>query len=234
MTPRPDLSDYIEVSERIIEFRQKFPDGSLSSEVVLWPTKDLPFLAVKAFAHRSRKDENPGVGHAWEPFPGKTPYTRDSELQNAETSAVGRAIVFALAADVRRGIASADEVRARRDSEPTATRTSHLGGGSGNAGTGATQESPPASVPAPSSAGEVGTAPVEASGMEVEVAGEGTEASAPATPEQRTRLLAVYKKPSEAKAKAVQLFDRFEKVGDVLIADLTSSEVESLILAAAG
>jgi len=66
------------------------------------------------------------------------------------------------------------------------------------------------------------------------VAGEGTEASAPATPEQRTRLLAVYKKPSEAKAKAVQLFDRFEKVGDVLIADLTSSEVESLILAAAG
>ena len=55
---------------------------------------------------------------AFEPFPGRTPYTRGSELQNAETSAWGRAIVAALAADTNRaGVASADEVRNRRADE---------------------------------------------------------------------------------------------------------------------
>ena len=122
MSPqRYDLSDYKEVSERIVDLRQKYPDASLSSEVILWPTAELPFIAVKALCYRSRKDENPGVGLAWEPFPGKTPYTRDSELQNAETSAWGRAIVAALASDTKQGIASADEVRARRDSEPSSS-----------------------------------------------------------------------------------------------------------------
>lgn len=112
-----DLKDYKEVSERIIDLRQKYPDASLQSEVILWPTEALPFIAVKALCYRTRKDENPGVGLAWEPFPGKTPYTRDSELQNAETSAWGRAIVAALASDTKQGVASADEVRNRRTRE---------------------------------------------------------------------------------------------------------------------
>jgi len=119
----------------------------------------------------------------------------------------------------------------RRDSEPTATRTSHLGGGSDHAGTGA-PNTPPASVPAPHSPGEAGAAPgettVESGGL-----GEAPDSTV-ATPEQRERLLAVYhKRPSMAKQKAVEMFDRFEKIGDVLISDLTSSEVEELILAAA-
>jgi len=50
---------------------------------------------------------------AYEQWPGRTPYTRDSELQNAETSAWGRAIVAVLAADTKRGIASQEEVRNR-------------------------------------------------------------------------------------------------------------------------
>lgn len=107
------LRDYVEVAERIAEFRAKHPEGSLQSCVLAWPTKELPFVVVEARAYRSPSDERPGVGLAWEPFPGKTPYTRDSELQNAETSAWGRAIVAALAADTRRGVASADEIRAR-------------------------------------------------------------------------------------------------------------------------
>lgn len=62
----------------------------------------------------------PGIGVAWEPFPGRTPYTKDSELMNAETGAWGRAIMAALAADAKKGIASAQEVRNRsadRDAE---------------------------------------------------------------------------------------------------------------------
>jgi hypothetical protein len=51
---------------------------------------------------------------AWEVIPGKTPYTKDSEVQNAETSAWGRAIVAVGAATAKK-IASREEVRNRTE-----------------------------------------------------------------------------------------------------------------------
>lgn len=109
-----DLKDYVEVADRIAEFRKKHPEGSFQSRIIDVPVPFMDkFLAVEATAYRTADDERPGVGLAWEPVPGKTPYTRDSELQNAQTAAIGRAIVAVLAADTKRGIASADEVRAR-------------------------------------------------------------------------------------------------------------------------
>jgi len=121
--------DYIDVAERITAFRDKHPEGSLQSEQIQAPEG---FVAMRAYAYRSPDDPRPGIGHAWEPFPGKTPYTRDSELQNAETSAWGRAIVAALAADTKRGIASADEVRNREEDRasggsPTAPNAGTVG-----------------------------------------------------------------------------------------------------------
>lgn len=110
-----NMGDYVDVSERIRQFAKKFPEGSLQSE--------LEFVnggwLCKAYAYRSADDARPGIGHAFEPVPGKTPYTRDSEAMNAETSAWGRAIV-ALGFETKK-IASANEVRARQGSgEPAA------------------------------------------------------------------------------------------------------------------
>jgi hypothetical protein len=84
-----------------------------------------------AWAYRTPDDQRPGIGHAYEPFPGKTPYTRDSEVQNAETSAWGRAII-ALNFDTKK-IASADEVRNRT-----------AGGEPDNSSHGASSPQPPA------------------------------------------------------------------------------------------
>jgi hypothetical protein len=122
-----DLDSYMTVAERIEQFRARYPEGSLQSEwqMVLvptavkgedgsWSTLDRPILVFKAFAYRNPEDPRPGVGHASEPIPGKTPYTKDSEWANGETSAWGRAIVAVLAADTRKGVASRDEVQARR------------------------------------------------------------------------------------------------------------------------
>lgn len=110
--------DYIDVAARIVEFREKYPDGRLRPADAAIPYRiekigDETFIVVVAAAHRDKDDSLPGVGMAYEVFPGKTPYTRGSELQNAETSAWGRAIVAALAADTKRGVASAEEVRNR-------------------------------------------------------------------------------------------------------------------------
>jgi hypothetical protein len=107
--------DYIDVATRIVEFREKFPQGSLqqvSYEFVNVNGKD--WIIYTAAAYRSPDDERPGIGTAWEPIPGPTNFTRDSEVQNAETAAWGRAMVAALAVDTKKGIASSEEVRNRQ------------------------------------------------------------------------------------------------------------------------
>lgn len=113
------LSDYVDVPARIAEFRTKYPDGSLQPADLAHPYRieqigDQHYVVVVAAAYRSPEDPRPGVGMAYEQWPGRTPYTKNSELQNAETSAWGRAIVAALAADTKRSIASAEEVRNRQ------------------------------------------------------------------------------------------------------------------------
>jgi hypothetical protein len=120
-----DLGSYNDVASRIAEFRDKHPEGSLQPADPAQPFTvqtigEKTFLTYTAAAYRTPDDPRPGIGVAWEPFPGRTNYTRDSELQNVETSAWGRAIVAALAADTRKGIASREEVQNRqadRDSD---------------------------------------------------------------------------------------------------------------------
>jgi hypothetical protein len=122
------LDDYIDVAQRIAEFRAKYPEGSLQPvnpqqpfdiRVVTGTDKggkeqSGTFIIYAAAAYRTPSDIRPGIGCAYEVFPGRTPYTAGSELQNAETAAWGRAIVAALAADTRAGVASQQEVRNRQ------------------------------------------------------------------------------------------------------------------------
>lgn len=114
------LGDYIDVAERISEFRAKHPEGSLQPAIVERPytiesVGEATFIVYVAAAYRTPDDKLPGIGAAWEPFPGKTTFTRGSELQNAETSAWGRAIVAALAGDTKRAVASTQEVASRAE-----------------------------------------------------------------------------------------------------------------------
>lgn len=114
--------DYKEVSERIDDLYAKHPEASLSGDWQVVEIGDKTYIAYRAICHRVPEDPAPSVGTAWEEFPGRTPYTKGSELQNAETSAWGRAIVAAGASRSKR-IASADEMRsaqARQAPEPTA------------------------------------------------------------------------------------------------------------------
>lgn len=126
--------DYVDVAARIREFREKFPEGSLRPvnpekpyDVVTVGEKT--FIVYSAAAYRTPHDVYPGIGVAWEPFPGKTPFTRDSELMNAETSAWGRAIVATLAADTNK-VATRDDVerrRAEQDAPPAAVDVPSFG-----------------------------------------------------------------------------------------------------------
>lgn len=105
---------YVDVAERLQQFYAKYPDGRITrqGEPEILAVGDRLFVKYTALAYRTPDDAMPCVGTAWEPFPGPTPFTKDSELMNAETAAWGRAIIAAGIPSKR--IASADEVANRR------------------------------------------------------------------------------------------------------------------------
>ncbi|SET52303.1 hypothetical protein [Nonomuraea wenchangensis] len=114
----PADSGYNEVATRIVEARKKHPEGILrpldpSKPYTIETIGEKTFIVYCAAFYRTPDDPMPGIGVAWEPFPGTTPYTRNSELMNAETSAWGRALVAAFAADTKKGIATSLDVRTR-------------------------------------------------------------------------------------------------------------------------
>lgn len=115
---RSFASDYVEVADRLAQFLERYPEGSLQFEVVDWrDTPDGLIVVGKAWAYRTPDDPRPGIGWASEPVPGKTTFTRGSEISNLETSCWGRAMA-ALGIATKKGIASAHEVRSAQGRQP--------------------------------------------------------------------------------------------------------------------
>lgn len=117
-------NDYVEVAERVSLFFQKYPDGSIQAdEAKIVTIGDKTFITVIARAYRTPDDQRPGIAQAWEAWPGKTNFTRDSEAMNAETSAVGRALGL-LGIASKRKIATREDVLRRKAEQDADTRSS--------------------------------------------------------------------------------------------------------------
>jgi hypothetical protein len=71
------------------------------------------YLIVKATVYRTPDDPRPGIDYAWELVPGRTPYSKGSELMVGSTSATGRAISM-LGIATKRSIATRQEVQAAK------------------------------------------------------------------------------------------------------------------------
>lgn len=104
------LKDYVDVAERLRAFYGQYPEARVQTTIInLTPDR----VVMRAEVYRTKDEQFPaGTGHSAMAIPGSTPYTRGSELENCETSAVGRAIVAAGLPSKR--IASEDEVAAKR------------------------------------------------------------------------------------------------------------------------
>lgn len=109
------LGDYVEVSERIAAWYDEYPDGRIETDIVSITDK-LVVTRSRVYRTGDMTEAAAGIGHSMLAIPGKTPYTRDSELENCETSSVGRALV--MAGIPSKGIASANEIRNKRVDEP--------------------------------------------------------------------------------------------------------------------
>lgn len=110
-----DLKDYTDVKSRIALFYADYPNGRLVTDrVEIWQDVEPARVVVKALAYRSPDDPLPGVGWSWLLLPGNSNFTRGSEIENAETSAWGRAI-GSLGIGIGTSIASTDEIDAKRE-----------------------------------------------------------------------------------------------------------------------
>lgn len=108
-----DLQGYVDVAARLRMMHDRYPDLRLvETPPTVVTVGERLFIAVTVTAYRTPDDPVPAVATAWEPFPGRTPYTRDSEMMNCATSALGR--VANLLMPIGKTLASTEEVLNRR------------------------------------------------------------------------------------------------------------------------
>lgn len=108
----PNLDDYVPVAERVEAFRRDHPTRGLEADIIVDDGKRILMRAVVT----DETGRTLAVGHA-EEIRGSSNVNRTSALENCETSAWGRALA-ALGYEVKRGIASREEMTRVRPTDP--------------------------------------------------------------------------------------------------------------------
>lgn len=116
-----NLQGYVDVATRRRLAVERWPDLRIVEglpEVVT--VADATFVQVTVTVYRDPTDPMPTRATVWERLPGRTPYTRDSEVMNAATSALGRALGY-MGVGVETSLSTRDEIALRTskaDAEP--------------------------------------------------------------------------------------------------------------------
>ena len=136
-----DLTNYVDVPERFKQALAKWPDlRIMENRPEIITIGDKTFISVTMQAWRTPDDPIPAQATCFEPFPGKTSFTRDSEQMNASTSCLGRVLGLMMSFGTK--MASTEEVRNRQTEtvapavlvkQPQNVRTQALGANASNA-----------------------------------------------------------------------------------------------------
>lgn len=116
-----NLGDYVDVPTRFRLALDKWPELRVIEE----PAKvieigDKTFISVTMTVYRDPSDPLPCVATCWEPFPGMTPYVKNSEQMNASTSCLGRVLGMMIPFNK---MASFEEVQNRQNDTPAVFNT---------------------------------------------------------------------------------------------------------------
>ena len=119
-----DLSEYVDVKHRLNLALHKHPDLRIVEDAPeLITIGERVYIQCAVTVFRSADDLLPGRAYCWEVWPGRTPFTKESEQQNGATSALGRCLGY-MGFGIDTGIASANEVRtAQANNHPATERT---------------------------------------------------------------------------------------------------------------
>lgn len=136
-----DLTNYVDVPTRFALALERWPEMRvMENRPEIITIGDKAFISVTMQVWRTPDDPIPAQATCFEPFPGKTSFTRDSEQMNASTSCLGR--VLGLMMSFGPKMASAEEVRNRQTDthtpavlvrQPEKPRTQALGANASNA-----------------------------------------------------------------------------------------------------
>ena len=111
-----DLQNYVDVPTRLAEAYKRWPNLRIQetvNETVTMPDGSC-FIRCTITVWRDETDTLPAIATAAEPYPGKTPYTKNSEFMVGMTSALGRALGY-MGCGVSKSIASRNEIEARQN-----------------------------------------------------------------------------------------------------------------------
>jgi hypothetical protein len=78
------LGDYVDVPTRLAMALKKYPDLRIAeSRPQIIEVDAQKYVEISCTVWRDANDLVPVVAYCWEQIPGKTPYTRGSEMMNA-------------------------------------------------------------------------------------------------------------------------------------------------------
>ena len=114
------MDNYVDVATRLQMAFKRWPELRIQEtgrEVIEMPDKSC-FIRATVTIWRTPDDLIPVIATCCEPYPGRTPYTKLSENENAFTHCIGRAIAY-MGIGANKSLASRDEVETAQARQPT-------------------------------------------------------------------------------------------------------------------
>jgi hypothetical protein len=118
-----DLSEYVDVKTRLKQALALYPQLRIvEHRPEITQVGDQLFIECSVTVSRDPDDPIPVTAYIFEPYPGKTTFTKNSEQANGATSALGRALGY-MGFGIDKSIASSNEVLGRQQAAEDTDRT---------------------------------------------------------------------------------------------------------------
>jgi hypothetical protein len=118
-----DLSEYVDVKTRLKQALKVFPQLRIvEHRPEITQVGDQLFIECSVTVSRDPDDPIPVTAYMFEPYPGRTTFTKLSEQANGATSALGRALGY-MGFGIDKSIASSNEVLGRQQASEDTDRT---------------------------------------------------------------------------------------------------------------
>ena len=109
-----DLSEYVDVKTRLKQALKLYPQLRIvEHRPEITQVGDQLFIECSVTVSRDPDDPIPVTAYIFEPYPGKTSFTKNSEQANGATSVLGRALGY-MGLGIDKSIASSNEVLGRQ------------------------------------------------------------------------------------------------------------------------
>ena len=118
-----DLSEYVDVKTRLKQALALYPQLRIvEHRPEITQVGDQLFIECSVTVSRDPDDPIPVTAYIFEPYPGKTSFTKNSEQANGATSVLGRALGD-MGLGIDKSIASSNEVLGRQQAAEDTDRT---------------------------------------------------------------------------------------------------------------